>query len=166
MNNNTDAYAVRVFWIALLVCVGALGFAYYLQHYKFLDPCPWCIVQRIVFFLVGILALIGLLHRPGATAAKIYAVIGALIAAAGTAAAAYQIWLQQDAQRAAACMGSPLERLLDTLQIGKLWYGMLQYDGSCALAPWDLLGFSIPEWSCAWLLVLAAMFITVLVRQR
>jgi disulfide bond formation protein DsbB len=123
-------------------------------------------VQRIAFLVVGIIALIGALHRPGRAGAKIYATVAGLAAAAGAIAAGYQIWLQQDAQRAASCMGSPLERLLDTLQIGELWPGMLQYDGLCTLAPWDLFGFTIPQWSCAWLVVLTAMFITVLLRQR
>lgn len=165
-NSSTDTYAVRVFWIAVLSCAGVLAFAVYLQHYKFLDPCPWCIVQRAAYLVIGIIALVGALHRPGHAGAKLYAVVAGLVAAAGAVAAGYQVWLQLDPQRAASCMGSPLERLLDTLKIGKLWPDVLQYDGMCTLAPWDLFGFSIPEWSCAWLVVLTAMFVTVLVRKR
>lgn len=157
--------AQRVFAVSLLASAGVLGAAYYLQHVERLDPCPWCIVQRLGFFALALLALAGLLVR-GAGAIRLLAVVGALVAGAGAAAAGYQIWLQSDPQRAGACVGSPVERILDSIALGELWPGFLQYDGPCDLQPWNLFGLSIPEWSLAWFAVLTALHLSLLTRPR
>jgi disulfide bond formation protein DsbB len=145
----------RLFALIVLVCVGLLGYALYLQHWQGLDPCPWCVVQRVGFMLVGLIALVGALHGPAARGAAVYATLGLIAAVAGAAAGAYHVWLQSDPVRAAKCVGSPVELVLDRLAIGKLAPGLLQYDGPCTLKPWSFLGLSIPEWSLAWFVILA-----------
>jgi disulfide bond formation protein DsbB len=149
----------RSFTAIFVACVGLLGFALYLQHVKGLDPCPWCVVQRIGFMLVGLIALVGALHRPGIGGTVGYSILGFGAAAAGAAAGAYHVWLQSDPARAAKCVGSPVERILDELQVGRIAPPLLQYDGPCTLKPWSLLGLSIPEWSLAWFVLLAAVFL-------
>ena len=96
------------------MCLGLLGYALYLQHLEKLDPCPWCIAQRLLYIAVALVALVAALHRPGRVGTMLYAVFGGLFAATGIAAAIYQIQLQNDPQRALECMGSWLERWLDT----------------------------------------------------
>lgn len=164
--SSIESRTQRVFIVALLASAVVLGFAYYLQHAEYLDPCPWCVVQRIGFLLIAVLALIGLLHRPARGGAIVYGFVGALIGLAGVLAAGYQIWLQSDSKRAGACVGSTVERVLDTLAIGDLWPGFLQYDGPCTLQPWSMFGLSIPEWSLAWFVVLAAMFASLMFRPH
>jgi disulfide bond formation protein DsbB len=149
----------RSFTAIFVVCAGLLGFALYLQHVKGLDPCPWCVVQRLGFMLVGLIALVGALHRPGMAGTVGYSLAGFAAAAAGAAAGAYHVWLQSDPERAAKCVGSPVERILDALQVGRIAPPLLQYDGPCTLKPWSLLGLSIPEWSLAWFVLLAAVFV-------
>jgi protein dithiol:quinone oxidoreductase len=150
--------AARVFTFVFLACFGVLGFALYLQHAKGLDPCPWCIVQRIGFLVAGLVALVAALHRPGRGGTIFYAVIGGAVALAGAAAGAYHVWLQSDPARAAKCVGSPVERILDATGVGRWSPPLLQYDGPCTLKPWDFLGLSIPEWSLACFVILAVMF--------
>jgi disulfide bond formation protein DsbB len=132
----------RLFTVIFLVCIGLLGFALYLQHAKGLDPCPWCVVQRLGFMLVGLIALIGALHRPARIGTAVYAAIGLVASAAGATAGAYHVWLQSDPARAAKCVGSPVERILDQLDIGRL---------------------SVPEWSLAWFVILAIAFVAIAV---
>lgn len=161
-----DGYARRINLAALAVSVAVLGFAYYLQHVEFLDPCPWCIVQRLGFMAIGLLALVAFLHGPGRAGAQVYGVIGGLLGLAGASAAGYHLWLQSDPGRAGACVGSQVERALDALRVGELWPDFLQYDGPCTLDPWTLFGLGIPEWSFAWFATLSAMYFSVLVRPR
>jgi disulfide bond formation protein DsbB len=149
----------RVFAAIFLVCVALLAFALYLQHWKDLDPCPWCVVQRLGFMLVGAIALAAALHGPAAAGATVYSILGFIAAAAGAAAGAYHVFLQSDPVRAAKCVGSPVERILDQLALGKLAPPLLQYDGPCTLKPWSFLGLSIPEWSLAWFVILAIAFL-------
>ncbi len=150
--------AARLFTLVFLACVGLVGFALFLQHYKGLDPCPWCIVQRIAFLAAGLVALAGALHRPGHGGTIFYSVIGGAVALAGAAAGAYHVWLQSDPARAAKCIGSPVERILDATGVGRWAPPLLQYDGPCSLKPWDFLGLSIPEWSLAWFVILVVTF--------
>ena len=159
---RADSFAFRVFMAALVISIAVLGFAYYLQHVVLLDPCPWCVAQRILFMLLAVLSLLALLHGRGT---KLYAALAALIALAGGGAAVYQLWLQQDPVRSMACSGTWLEKTLDTLSFGKLWPNMLQYDGPCTISPWSFLGMSIPEWSLVWFAVLAAAFTSLLFRR-
>ncbi len=151
----------RLYTLIFLICLGLLGFALYLQHGQGLDPCPWCVVQRLGFILVGLVALVGALHRPGPIGTVVYSTFGLAAAAAGAAAAIYHVHLQSDPERAAKCVGSAVERILDQLDIGSMIPPLLQYGGPCTLKPWSFLGLSIPEWSLVWFVLLAAAFVAV-----
>lgn len=153
--------AGRLFTLAFVACAALLAFALYLQHVEQLDPCPWCVVQRLGFILVGLIALIGALHRPGPFGIAAYSFLGFAAAAAGAAAGGYHVWLQSDPVRAAKCVGSPVERILDQLELGRMIPPLLQYDGPCTLKPWSLAGLSIPEWSLAWFVLLAIGFVAI-----
>ena len=155
-----------VFTLIFLVCVGLLGFALYLQHVENLDPCPWCIAQRLHYIVIGLVCLAAALHRPGKTGTTIYAGLGALLAASGAAAAIYHINLQNDPKRALECMGSWLERALDASKLGHMIPPLLQYEGSCVLKPWSFLGLSIPGWSLVWFAVLLVAFVGIVVKAR
>lgn len=147
----------RIFTLVFLACLAILGFALYLQHVKGLDPCPWCIVQRLGYIAVALIALVAGLHRPGPGMTVFYSVLGVAAAAAGATAAGYHIYLQSDPKRAAACVGSPVERFLDQTDIGSWIPPLLQYGGPCTLKPWDFLWLSIPEWSLVMFVALAVV---------
>ena len=50
--------------VGFLVCAGMLAFGYYLQFVVALEPCPLCIIQRLLLFAVGVAFLIAALHHP------------------------------------------------------------------------------------------------------
>src|SRR5258706_11005940 len=50
--------------VGFLVCAGMLAFGYYLQFVAGLEPCPLCIIQRILLFAVGVAFLVAALHHP------------------------------------------------------------------------------------------------------
>jgi disulfide bond formation protein DsbB len=151
----------RLHTLIFLVCAALLGFGLYLQHWQGLDPCPWCVVQRLGYILVGLVALVAALHRPGPIGSVVYSTFGVIASVAGAAAATYHVYLQSDPERAAKCVGSPVERVLDQLDVGSMIPPLLQYSGPCTLKPWSLVGLSIPEWSLVWFVLLAAAFIAI-----
>ncbi|MBT8070268.1 MAG: disulfide bond formation protein B, partial [Gammaproteobacteria bacterium] len=64
----------RIWFLCLVLCCGALlGFALYNQYVDYLDPCPLCIFQRVVFMAMGVIALLAFLHNPARTGQRIYA---------------------------------------------------------------------------------------------
>ena len=50
--------------LAVLTGVFAMSYAFYLQYYEYLEPCPLCIFDRV--FLLGILLtlLAAAIHNP------------------------------------------------------------------------------------------------------
>ena len=46
------------------VCVIAVGAALMAQHRLGMQPCPWCILQRVQFLLIAIVAALGALLSP------------------------------------------------------------------------------------------------------
>ena len=151
--------SARVFTAVFFVCLALLGYSLTLQHLDGLDPCPWCVVQRLGFIAVALVALAAALHRPGSVGTAIYSVFGGLVAAGGVAAASYHMYIQSDPARAMACAGSPVERFLDASRLGNIFPPLLQYDGLCTPKPWKFLTLSIPEWSLGWFVILLVTFI-------
>lgn len=137
--------AHRLFVALFVACLLILLTVLYLQHQLNLDPCPWCVAQRLVVVVLAIVALGAALHRPGRTGSRAYFGAVAIVAVSGIAAASYHIYLQSDPDRAMKCAGSMLERVLDQSRLGNVLPWLFQYDGPCTLKPWSLLGLSIPE---------------------
>lgn len=159
----------RLFVAVFTACVLTLFVVLYLQHQLNLDPCPWCVVQRLVVVVLAIVALGAAMHRPGRQGSRGYCLALALIAVSGIAAASYHIYLQSDRERAMKCAGSLVERLLDQSRLGDMLPWLFQYDGPCTLKPWSFLGLSIPELAllafCVFLIV-ASLGLRALAKRR
>jgi protein dithiol:quinone oxidoreductase len=148
-----------VFTLVFMVCIGLLGYGLVVQHWGGIKPCPWCIVQRLVYMAIASVALMAALHRPGPAGTGVYSLFGGIAAAGGVAAAAYQVYIERDPQRALGCTGSSVENFLDQIKVGKAIPPLLQYEGACTPQPWSFLGLSIPEWSLVCFVLLMLAFI-------
>ena len=69
-----------------VVCFGAVGLALVSQYRFDMQPCPWCTLQRLIFLLIGLLALLGTLLRSNGIR-RVLAVGGLLLALCGMASA-------------------------------------------------------------------------------
>src|SRR5258707_8995356 len=80
--------------VGFLVCAGMLAFGHYLQFVAGLEPCPLCIIQRILLFAVGVAFLVAALHHPaGRLGAGLYGGGIAFLAGVGIAGAGRHVWL-------------------------------------------------------------------------
>src|SRR3989304_9688636 len=50
--------------LGFLVCYGMLAFGYYLQFVKGVEPCPLCIIQRLLLAATGLAFLVAAIHHP------------------------------------------------------------------------------------------------------
>ena len=133
--------------LGALICAGLLGFAYYLQYVKGLEPCPLCLVQRGFFYGVMATLVVAAIHGRGALA---YGIVAALFAAGGLATAGRQVWLQHlPPERVPAC-GPDLFYMLDNFPLSRVLKTLLEGTGECAKVDWTFLGLSIAEWSLLW----------------
>ena len=136
----------RLFLFIFLTSAGLLAFALYLQAVKHLLPCPLCVVQRMAYWLVGLIALLAFLHNPQTLGRRMYSGLVALLASAGGAVAAHHVWVTQHPV-AGGCRISPEEAFLNALPLAQWWPRMFAANGDCALVSWEFLSLSIPHWS-------------------
>jgi disulfide bond formation protein DsbB len=134
----------------------SVAFAVIAQHQFGVKPCPWCVMQRAIFLLIGALAAIGLLLRGTLRRGVLLGV--AALAVAGVASAYYQ---HEVAALSFSCAQTLADRVINTLGLEDLWpYGFM-VTGSCAeAAAYRLLGLPYEVWSgLLYLLTLGAAFL-------
>lgn len=136
------------------LCAGLLGFAYYLQYVEDQNPCPLCMVQRVAFFAVAAVFLLGALHGPKRRGVLVYGLLAFLAAALGAAVAARHVWLQSLPAHLVPSCGPGLEYMLKKFPLADVVTKVLMGSGECAEAGWKLLGLTIAGWSLFWLVAL------------
>jgi len=136
--------------LAALASAGLLGFGYFLQYMRGIEPCPLCLVQRAFFYLLIVTFLICALHGPQSLGRRLYGFVAMLLAAGGFATASRQVWLQHlPADKVPAC-GPDLAFMLQNLPLGRTLEKLFAGSGQCAEVKWTFVGFSIPEWALVW----------------
>jgi len=139
-----------------LACAGMLAFGYYLEFVVGLEPCPLCILQRVMLLATGTAFLLAAIHHPARRpGAGVYAGIIALFAVTGAAIAARHTWIQHLPEDQRPACGPSLDFMLETFGPVKSLGRILRGSGECGKVDWTFLSFSIPEWTLAAFVVLA-----------
>lgn len=124
-----------------------IGAALYLQYVKHEDPCPLCMVQRVMFIALFIVFAIAALHGPKRAGERVYAVLIVLLALTGGGVAARHIWIQHlPADQVPAC-GPGLDYMLETMPMSDVLKQLMHGSGECAEKGWTFLALGLPEWS-------------------
>lgn len=143
--------------LVFLVCASLLGFALYNQYVDYLEPCPLCIIQRVVFFWMAIVALLAAIHNPDQTGQRVYAWMVVFGSVLGTAIAGRHIWLQNlPADEVPEC-GPGLNYMLENFPLTEVFSTVLQGSGSCAEVKWTFMGMSMPMWTMVWYIGLGVL---------
>jgi protein dithiol:quinone oxidoreductase len=139
-----------------LACAGMLAFGYYLQYAVGLEPCPLCILQRIMLLATGVAFLLAAIHHPARRiGAGAYAGAIALCAIVGAAIATRHTWIQHLPEDQRPACGPSLEFMLSTFGPVQSLGRILRGSGECGTVDWTFLSFSIPEWTLAAFLAFA-----------
>jgi disulfide bond formation protein DsbB len=140
-----------------MACAGLIGFAYYLQYYEYQNPCPLCLLQRVVYIVLMALFLVAALHGPGRVGATVYGGLLFIVAAAGAAIATRHVWLQHLPKDRVPECGPGLEYMLKKFPLTRALEKVLAGSGECAEAGWNFLGLTIAGWSLVWFVLLGAL---------
>jgi disulfide bond formation protein DsbB len=143
--SRTAAGGSRIFGFTLLLSIGALAAALVSQHVFDMQPCPWCVLQRLIFALLAIAALIGLLWR-SVLGLRVAAASGIVLAALGAAAA---LWQHLVAAQSASCKLTLADRIVSGLQLDAWLPQVFAATASCADAAVQLWGLPYEYWSLA-----------------
>ena len=150
----------RLALVALaLVSLGAVGLALISQHVYGMQPCPWCILQRVIFVLIALLLLIAA-FLPGR---GLFVGLSVLAALAGIAAALYQHFV---AAKSDSCNLTLADKIVSGLGLDKAWPDVFEVRASCADAAIDLLHLPYEFWSLALYVLLAVAAIVALRLRR
>lgn len=141
-----SCYPVRAWFAALGVgCLGVAAAGMQLQGMLSLAPCPYCIFQRLLYMVIGTLALLGFLLP---VAGPLWAVAIIALAVLGAGVAGFQTWMQAYPDLAPECSFTDpnlIERLVDLL--GMQWPSLFLATGFCTSKEWVFLGLSMANWS-------------------
>lgn len=152
---NLSNIPLRAWFAALaLGCFGLVAFGLALQEMLRLSPCPLCIFQRLVYLVIGALAVAGFL-LPMARPLWVGSI--AALALLGAGVAAYQSWMQLFPDLASECSFTDpnlIERLVDWL--GMQMPSLFLATGFCSSKEWIFLGLSMANWSVLIFLGIAA----------
>jgi len=154
-------------WLYLagfLFASGLMGFGLYLQYIEHQDPCPLCMVQRVIFIAILVLFLLAATHGPRRLGARIYAALIGLLSMTGIAVAARHIWIQHLPPDQVPACGPGLDYMLETMPMAKVLKELLHGSGECAAKGWSFLGFGIPEWSLLCYLLLGSWAVLIAFR--
>jgi protein dithiol:quinone oxidoreductase len=151
----------RIFALTLLLSLGALAAALVSQHVFDMQPCPWCVLQRLIFVLLALAALLGLLWR-SVRGQRVAASIGIVLAALGAAAA---WWQHVVAAKSASCKLTLADRIVSGLQLDALLPPVFAATASCADAAVQLFGLPYEYWSLALYGVLGIALVMALTRR-
>jgi len=141
-------------------CLVAVALALVAQHAFDMRPCPWCILQRVIYLVIAVVCVIGaLLTAPiGRKAAAGIALVFALL---GAASAIYQHVV---AAKSSSCNLTLADKIINSLGLESLFPAMFQVTGSCAEAAVSVLGVPFEYWSLALFVVLAGLAARPLIR--
>jgi disulfide bond formation protein DsbB len=144
----------------IVLSLGAVGAALVTQHFFDMQPCPWCVLQRLIFVVIAGACVLGLLWR-GAAGRVVSAVLVLLAALSGVAAA---VWQNQVAAQTESCVLTLADRIMNATGLDGLLPDVFQARASCIDAAVDLLGVPYEFYSLALFVVLGIGAVQVLRR--
>lgn len=154
--------ATWVFAGAAAASLGAVTVALVSQHVFGMQPCPWCVLQRVILLATTIVATIGVFWRSDA-GRRFAATFALLFAACGVAAAA---WQHFRAAASASCNLTLADRIVTALRLDAALPAVFEPRASCADAAVSLLGVPYDFWGLALFVLLALSAAWLLARPR
>ena len=135
----------RALALIALASFASVVFALIAQHGFGVKPCPWCVMQRGIFLLIGAVALLGWLLSKQQLLRRGALGLVLLLAIGGVAAAVFQ---HQVAAQMETCAMTLAYQVITALDLEERLPYVFMVTASCAeAAAYRLLGLSYEIWS-------------------
>ena len=138
--------------------LAAVAAALVSQHVFEMQPCPWCVLQRLVFVAVAIVALAGLALRSSAGRAGTAFVL-LLLCGAGIAAV---LWQHFVAAASNSCNLTLADRIMNGSGLPMLLPNVFEARATCADAAVALLGLPYEFWALGLFVAVGAAAVALL----
>ena len=130
--------------VVSLACAASVGLALVAQHRYGMEPCPWCILQRMLFVLLAVLGLVA--AALPSLGRRLLSGLGLVCAMGGMAAA---LWQHFVAAQSASCALTLADRIISATGLDVRWPEAFEVRASCADAAVSVLGVPFELWSLA-----------------
>ncbi|MBO9357156.1 disulfide bond formation protein B [Bordetella petrii] len=154
------SFPQRLLLLIAVLCFAAVGLALVSQHVFQMPPCAWCVLQRLIYLAIGVVALAG---ACAGAIARACAAVCALLGVGGIAAA----WYQYDV---AAQMFSCDQTFADRFMSGSGLDGAVPWlfgiYATCMDASVEVLGVEYVIWSLALFGVLVILALRAALARR
>lgn len=127
-----------------LACAISVGLALVAQHRWGMQPCPWCVLQRMLFILLALLC--GVAAALPSASRRAMSGAGLLVALGGASAA---LWQHFVAAQSASCALTLADRVIAATRLDTAWPDVFEVRASCAEAAVRVLGVPFEVWSLA-----------------
>ncbi|MDP2806181.1 MAG: disulfide bond formation protein B [Gallionellaceae bacterium] len=154
-----------LYLLGALVVAVMFASALYLQYVLRQEPCPLCMVQRVIFIAIGIAFFVAALHNAKAIGRYFYSGLIVLLALTGGGVASRHIWIQHLPKDQVPGCGPGLDFMLKNFPMADVWQELMHGSGECAEKGWTLLTLGIPEWSLLGYLLLGTWAALVALRK-
>jgi disulfide bond formation protein DsbB len=140
-------------WLAgmFVLSLGAVGVALVSQHMFGMEPCPWCVLQRLIYVAIAAACLLGLVWRSG-VGRGVSGVLVLLLALCGGAAA---LWQHFVAAATESCNFTVAEKIIAALGLDGSMPDVFQARASCADAAVKVFGVPYEFYSLALFVLLS-----------
>lgn len=130
--------------IAGLACAASVGLALLAQHRFNMQPCPWCILQRLIFVVLAGLCLLS--AALPALPRRLVAALALPFAAGGMAAA---LWQHFVAAKTSSCAMTLADRIVMATGLDMRLPEWFEVRATCADAAVSVFGVPFEFWALA-----------------
>ncbi|EWM44794.1 disulfide bond formation DsbB family protein [Bordetella holmesii 70147] len=154
---NASTARRRLLLLIALFSFGAIAMALLSQYAFDMMPCAWCVLQRLIYLCIGVIALVAAYAPP--LAARVGGGLCAVLAACGVAAAWYQYSV---AAKMLSCDQTFADRFITATGLDGALPSVFGIYATCMDAVVSLLGLEYAIWSLALFVVLFFMAVPTL----
>jgi len=151
----------RLLRLIALFCFGAVGLALVSQHVFDMPPCAWCVMQRLIYLVIGVIALVGGFGG-GRALTRLCGAFTALLSLSGIAAAWYQYSV---AANMLSCDQTFADRFMTGIGLESAVPWLFGIYATCMDAKVPVLGIEYALWSLALFVIIFFMALPVAFRR-
>lgn len=158
---KTTPQRTTLLLVMAVISLGAVAVALWTQHGLGMEPCPWCVLQRLIFVAIALVVLPALVWRRGFVQFT-SALLALALALSGVAAA---LWQHFVAAVSSSCNMTLADRIVSGLGLDGLMPEVFQARASCADAAVRLWGLPYEAWSLILFMLLSVMALRMVMRR-
>ncbi len=156
-------HEIKLLRFISILSIGSVAFALISQYVFDMQPCAWCVFQRLLYLLIGAVAILLTLGQPSRLRLSIGAAGIIATAIAGVASAVYQ---EKVAANTFSCAQTVADQLMTKSGLDAAFPWLFGIYASCMEARIKLMGIEYAWWSMVMFSILGVLGIITLVKLR